>query len=156
VQIKPLTIRRLAAPFEALRDAADAHQARTGKRPRMFLASLGAIAEHNTRSTWMKNFLAAGGIEALTSDGYATAAEAATAFKASGATVACLCSSDRVYAKLADETGTALKAAGATHLYLAGRPGAHEAALTAAGVDGFLFAGEDAVATLAMIQRQLK
>ena len=44
------------------------------------------------RSTWVKNYLAAGGIEALTSDGYATADEAASAFKASGATAACICS----------------------------------------------------------------
>jgi methylmalonyl-CoA mutase len=155
MQIKPLTARRLAAPFEALRDAADAQQARTGRRPRVFLASLGALAEHNTRSTWMKNFLAAGGIEALASDGCATAAQAAAAIKTSGATVACLCSSDAVYAKLAAETSKALKAAGASHVYLAGRPG-DEAALRAAGVDGFVFAGQDAVAVLSMLQEQLK
>jgi methylmalonyl-CoA mutase len=156
VQIKPLTARRLAAPFEALRHAADAHLASTGKRPRVFLASLGAIAQHTARSTWMKNFLAAGGIEALTSDGYATAAEAAAAFKTSGASVACICSSEAVYAKLAEETAKALKVAGASPVYIAGRPGAHEAALRAAGVDGFLFAGQDAVAALARIQEQLK
>jgi methylmalonyl-CoA mutase len=155
-QTTPLTARRLAEPFEALRDAADAHLAATGQRPRVFVASPGAIAEHNARTTWVKNILAAGGIEAPTSDGYTTAAEAVAAFKTSGARVACLCSSDAVYAKLAEATAKGLKGAGASHVYVAGRPGAHEATMRAAGVDGFLFAGQDAVAALARLQEQLK
>jgi methylmalonyl-CoA mutase len=70
------------------------------------------------------------------------------AFKASGATLACLCSSDKVYAAEAVETARALKSAGATHIYLAGRPGELEAALKAAGVQDFVYAGCDVVATL--------
>jgi len=154
-QVRPLTPHRLAEPFEALRDAADAHLAKTGARPRVFLASLGAIIEHNTRSTWVWNFLAAGGIEGLTSDGYANAAAAAEAFKASGADVACLCSSDAIYAKEAAAAAKALKAAGARRVLLAGRPGEAEAALKAAGVDGFLFAGQDAVAVLGDLHKAL-
>ena len=42
----------------------------------------------------------------------------------------------------------ALKAAGARHLYLAGRPGEREAALQAAGVQSFIYEGCDALATL--------
>ncbi len=41
-----------------------------------------------------------------------------------------------------------LKAAGATHVYLAGRPGDREAALRAAGVQSFVYDGCDALATL--------
>ena len=66
--VAPLPPRRLAEPFERLRDAADAHLARTGKRPQVFLASLGDLAAHSARSTWMRNFLAAGGIEAIAGD----------------------------------------------------------------------------------------
>jgi methylmalonyl-CoA mutase len=72
----------------------------------------------------------------------------AAAFKASGAALACLCSSDKVYAEIAAEAAKALHAAGARHIYLAGRPGEHEAALRAAGVDDFVFAGGDALAML--------
>ena len=42
----------------------------------------------------------------------------------------------------------ALKAAGCRRVLLAGRPGALEAALREAGVDGFLYAGCDAVTFL--------
>ena len=42
----------------------------------------------------------------------------------------------------------ALEAAGARHIYLAGRPGEREAALRAAGVQSFIYDGCDALATL--------
>jgi methylmalonyl-CoA mutase len=147
-QIRPLTPHRLAEPFEALRDAADASLAKTGKRPRIFLANLGQIIEHNRRSTWAWNFLAAGGIEGLNSDGYKDAQAASEAFKTSGTDVACLCSSDEIYAQEGVAAVQALKASGARHILMAGKPGEAEAALRAAGVDAFLFAGQDAVAVL--------
>lgn len=153
--VRPLVPHRLAEPFEALRDAADAHAAQTGHALTVFLASLGPVIEHTARSTWIKNYLAAGGIAALTSDGYASADEAATAFQASGAAAACICSSDALYAEHAEATAKALKAAGAKLVLMAGRPGEREAALKAAGVDQFLFAGADAVATLKGLQDQL-
>jgi methylmalonyl-CoA mutase len=70
------------------------------------------------------------------------------AFKTSGAKLVCLCSSDKVYAAEAVETARALKSAGATHIYLAGRPGEQESALKAAGVQEFIYAGCDVLATL--------
>ena len=69
------------------------------------------------------------------------------AFKASGAKLACLCSSDAVYAREAADAAKALAQAGATHIYLAGRPKDADA-LKAAGVGTFIFAGCDALATL--------
>lgn len=147
-QVRPLTPHRLAEPFEALRDAADAHFAKSGKRPRVFLANLGEIVEHNRRSTWAWNFLAAGGIEGLNSDGYKDAKAATDAFKTCGTDVACVCSSDAIYAQQGIAAAKALKAAGARYVLMAGKPGEEEAALREAGVDAFLFAGQDAVAVL--------
>jgi methylmalonyl-CoA mutase len=151
ITVKPMAPHRLGEAFEALRDAADAHGGYS-----VFVASLGEIAEHNVRTTWTKNYLAAGGIATLVSDGYKTAQDAAEAFKASGATAACICSSDAVNATLAAPTAKALKAAGAKLVLMAGRPGDEEAALKAAGVDQFVFAGADAVATLKGLQEKLQ
>lgn len=150
VEIAPLKPHRLGEAFEALRDAADAHGGFN-----IFLASLGEIVDHNIRTTWTKNYLAAGGIATLVSDGYKTPEAAAEAFRKSGATAACICSSDAVNASLAEPTAKALKAAGAKLVLMAGRPGDKEAALKAAGVDQFLFAGADAVATLKGLQDKL-
>jgi methylmalonyl-CoA mutase len=153
--LRPLTAHRLSESFEKLRDAGDAFLAKTGKRKQIFMANLGEIAEHNRRSQWVWNYLAAGGVEGLTSDGYKTPAEAADAFKASGAKIACICSSDEVYARDAEAAAKALKAAGATRVLLAGRPGEAESSLRAAGVDSFLYAGQDAVATLEELHKAL-
>jgi methylmalonyl-CoA mutase len=153
--VTPLTPRRLAEPFETLRDAAEAFAARTGKPPQVFLACLGDLAVHSVRVTWMRNYLAAGGIKAIASVPLHASADAGAAFAASGAPVACICSSDQVYAELAEATAGALKQAGATQVLLAGRPRDQEAALTAAGVDTFIFAGGDAVVTLTGLHEAL-
>ena len=150
VEVTAMKPHRLGEAFEALRDEADAHGGF-----KIFLASMGEIADHNVRTTWSKNYLAAGGITALISDGYKTPEDAAAAFKASGASAACICSSDAVNAQLAQPTAEALKAVGATFVLMAGRPGDNEAALKSAGVDQFLFAGPDAVAALKGLQERL-
>jgi methylmalonyl-CoA mutase len=149
--VEPLKPIRLAESFERLREASDRAFAQTGAWPKIFLANLGRIAEFNARATFAKNFFEAGGIEAVSNDGFAMAdgktdlpALVAT-FKASGAKLACLCSSDRVYPV---EAARALAAAGATQIYLAGRPGDLEAALKEAGVKNFIFVGCDALALL--------
>lgn len=151
-----LPLRRLAEPFERLRDAADAHRAKSGKPPRMFLASLGDLAVHSPRTLWMRNYLAAGGIEAVAAvEPLHNSADVGKAFAASGAAVACICSADKVYAELGEAVAGVLKQAGAKEVLLAGRPKEQEAALKAAGVDGFIFAGGDAVATLTRLHEVL-
>jgi methylmalonyl-CoA mutase len=146
VKFDPLPCIRLAEPFEFLRDAADKVLAQTGSRPKIFLANLGPLSAFIARATFAKNFFEAGGIEAVTNDGFRSHDEMAAAFRASGAKLACLCSSDEVYGREAVAAAKALD--GAAHIYLAGRPGELEAVLESAGVNTFIFLGCDALATL--------
>ncbi|HET7156918.1 MAG TPA: methylmalonyl-CoA mutase, partial [Hyphomicrobiaceae bacterium] len=132
-----------------------AHMAKTGKRPQVFLATLGDLAVHAARATWIRNFLAAGGIEAIGGMPLHTSADAGKAFADSGASVACICSADKVYAELGEATAGVLKQAGAKQVLLAGRPKDQEAALKAAGIDTFVFAGSDAIATLTKLHEVL-
>ncbi|MFD6287953.1 methylmalonyl-CoA mutase family protein [Streptomyces sp. NPDC060205] len=118
--------------FEVLRARSDAHLAATGSRPRVYLASLGPAAAHTARTSFVSNLFQAGGIEPVTEG----------AFEDSGTTEACLCSSDALYEEQAASTAQALKAAGARHVFLAGRPGQYT------DVDAYVFAGCDAVAVL--------
>jgi len=69
-------------------------------------------------------------------------------FKDSGAKLACLCSSDKVYASQAVDTAKALTQTGASRVYLAGKPGAARASLENAGVSAFLHQGCDALSIL--------
>jgi methylmalonyl-CoA mutase len=154
ISFPPLPRIRLAEPFEKLRDASDRALAKTGKRPAIFLANLGTPAEFNTRSTFAKNFFEAGGIEAPGNDGFADDAAMTAAFKASGAKLACLCSSDEIYAGRAVAAAKALKSAGATHIYLAGRLREQDS-LKAAGISSFIFVGCDVLAVLEEAHRLL-
>ncbi|CAL9613893.1 methylmalonyl-CoA mutase family protein [Streptomyces sp. enrichment culture] len=118
--------------FEALRARSDAHLAATGSRPRIYLAALGPAAAHTARLTFASNLFQAGGIEPVTEGTFAD----------SGASEAVLCSSDALYEEQAAARAAELKEAGASHVFLAGRPGEYP------GVDAYVFAGCDAVAVL--------
>jgi methylmalonyl-CoA mutase len=142
---------RLAEPFEQLRDASDRALAATGSRPAVFLANLGKLSDFTARTLFARNFFEAGGIEAVTNDGFARRDDMIAAFRASGAKLGCLCSSDKVYAAEAVDAAQALTSAGAAHIYLAGRPGELEAALKSAGVQDFIYVGCDVVAALTRV-----
>lgn len=139
---------RLSEPFERLRDRSDRFLASTGARPKIFLANLGAAADFTARATFAKSLFEAGGIQAIDGKGGEDPVAVATAFKESGASLVCLCSSDKVYVRLAGAAAQALRAAGARHIYMAGRPDEQETALRAAGLTSFVFAGDDALVTL--------
>jgi methylmalonyl-CoA mutase len=139
---------RLAEPFEALRDASDRLLAANGARPKIFLATLGTPAEFTARATFAKNLFQAGGVEAVIAGAATDLTSLVAAFKAAGAPFVCLCSTDKVYARDAPAAAQELKAAGARHIYLAGRPGEQETALKVSGVQTFVYEGGDVLATL--------
>lgn len=139
---QPLTPYRLAEPFETLRAKAAKSQ------PAIFLANLGTAADFTGRATFAKALFEAGGIAAPMNAGFADDDALIAAFKDSGAQIACLCSSDAVYAERAESAAQALKAAGAGTLYLAGKVPEIEAVLRESGVNEFVFVGVDLVKTL--------
>jgi methylmalonyl-CoA mutase len=136
---------RLAEPFERLRDRSDAFLAKHGTRPKVFLACLGRPADFNARASFAKSLFESGGIEAVAGKGE----NLAKRFKESGAKLACLCSSDKVYEREAEDTAKALVQAGAARVYLAGKPGANRSALEKAGISPFLHQGCDTLEILA-------
>ncbi|WP_436531999.1 methylmalonyl-CoA mutase subunit beta [Actinoplanes sp. HUAS TT8] len=119
---------RLAEAFERLRDRSDAHLAATGSRPAVRLAVLGSPAAHGPRVTFVTNLLAAGGI--AVTDG--------------ASPVACVCGPDKAYAEEAFPSSEVLRAGGASRVLLAGR-GDYP------GIDGYVFTGGDAIATLTTV-----
>ena len=127
-----LPVHRDAEAFEELRARAEA----PGSAPEALLVTLGPLAESRPRAGFAAGFFTAGGIR--TREGTADEKVA----------IACLCGSDERYAAEAAPRALALKAAGCERVLVAGRPGALEATLRGAGVDGFIFVGCDAVATL--------
>lgn len=148
VTVEPAPPRPLSAPFDRLRRAADAHFDQTAARPAVFLATLGKTADFAARAAFAGNFFTAGGIEAISDKSFETAADTARAFAESGAKLACICSSDAVYAELAADTARELRKAGARQVYLAGRAGDARADLRNAGIGAFIHKGCDMLETL--------
>lgn len=135
----PLKPIQIAAPFEALRDRAEAHVEKTGARPAIFLATLGPLAEHTARADFARNLFAAGGIEAKSPPVPSESpSELAAAYRASGASIAVLCGADTRYTEEAEAAAKALKDAGVITLWLAGK---HEAS----GIDRHIYMGCDVV-----------
>jgi methylmalonyl-CoA mutase len=123
---------RYAEAFEALRDRSDA----ASSRPRVYLATLGPLAAHTGRTGFAVNLFQSAGIECVTGP--------VEEFSAAGTTVACLCSSDKLYAEEAAVAAKSLRAAGATEIWLAGK-------VETEGVDGYLHLGCDALAVLTRV-----
>lgn len=146
--IPALPTRYFAQPFEQLRAASDAWHAAHGKRPTVFLANMGPLSHHTARATYAKNFFEAGGFAVVSNSGFTDAAAAVKAFAESGASVAVICSSDKLYPEIVPPTVAALKAVGVRSVVLAGNPGANEDAWRTAGVDRFIFIKCDVLATL--------
>ncbi len=139
---------RAAQEFEELRDRADA-AAQSGpgqsgsRRPAVYLATIGPIARHTARATFAGNLFQAGGLGTPSGDGVAGFAEA-------GTTVACICGTDKDYAESAAALAGELREAGATQVWLAGKPD-----LAVDGVDGYVFAGCDALDALRSVHDEL-
>ncbi|RBY89869.1 methylmalonyl-CoA mutase subunit beta [Blastococcus sp. TF02A-26] len=134
---------RAAQDFEELRDRADAAQSGGATRPRVYLATIGPEARHTARASFAANLFQAGGLETPAADGASGLAEA-------GTTVACICGTDKDYAESAAALAADLRAAGATAVWLAGKP-----SLDVDGVDGYVYAGCDALETLRTAHEQL-
>jgi methylmalonyl-CoA mutase len=150
--VEPLAPMRWAAPFESLRDRAEAIR----PRPSVFFATLGRLAAFGPRAQFARNLFAAGGVGALgEEDEYADRDAMIDAFGATHARVAVIVGDDGAYRDEAENAAQRLKAAGAHWVVLAGKPGDGEAALRGAGVDQFVFAGQDALKELETLHAAL-
>ncbi len=142
----PLVPRRLAEPFEALRDAADAAFAETGERPRIYIAQIGRIAAHGARSTWARNLLAAGGI--------ASAEGPAEDYAPAISPLVVLTGNDDDYAEQAPALARLLTERGADAVFIVARPPL-DAAWQEAGIVQALHEGMDVLAFLNDVHRRL-
>ena len=98
----------MAEPFEDLRDAADRYEMAAGGRPAVWIAALGSVADHSTRTAWAQNLLAAGGVEPRGGPGVDSPIAAAADFAASGLTAAVITGSDDMYRLRGAATAAAL------------------------------------------------
>ncbi|MFT4288844.1 methylmalonyl-CoA mutase family protein [Nocardioides sp.] len=122
-------VRRYGASFEELRDQpAEQH---------LFLATLGTVAQHTARATFITNLFAAGGIGVDSAGATAGVDDLVKAY--AGQRVVCLAGSDAAYDEWGAAAAAALREAGAQHVIIAGRPVDYADAAAAMGVDALAF-----------------
>jgi methylmalonyl-CoA mutase len=144
---------RYAEAYEALRDRADVFQARTGRAPAIFVAALGATREHSARLGFLSGALSPGGIDVQVHDVDPDEVDAVgAAFAAEPGTIAAICGTDKAYAASGPAVVAALRKAGATHLIVAGKPGAEPAVQA----DRWVYIGCDLVAALTEVHDVLE
>jgi methylmalonyl-CoA mutase len=125
-------VARYGADFEALRDDRAATP--------VFLATMGSIAAHTARATYAANLFAAGGIDTVTAGATESVGEVLAAYGQAGSPpVVCLAGNDGGYAEWGAELISALRAAGATWIVLAGKAELDVDESVAVGVDALTF-----------------
>ncbi|MDE0808216.1 MAG: methylmalonyl-CoA mutase family protein [Alphaproteobacteria bacterium] len=156
ITVSALVQHRLGEAFEALRDASDRTLAKTERRPSVFVAEIGTAADYTARAVFSKSYFAAAGIDAIEAEiDTGDPAGIAAAFQGSGADFTVICSSDTLYRTEAEGCTKALRAAGSRVVVLAGRAGENEAELREAGVDRFIHAGDDMLASLRAVAQEI-
>jgi methylmalonyl-CoA mutase len=150
--LAPFAPIRWAEPFETLRDKAESY----APRPAIFFATLGALAQFGPRAQFARSLFAAGGVASIgEEEAHASRDAMIEAFRAARTRVAVIAGTDAAYAEEAENAAQRLKAAGADWVVLAGKPGDREAAWRAAGVDQFVFTGQNALAELKTLHAAL-
>jgi len=135
-----IEVKRYGAPFEALRDA-------PASSP-VFLATMGTVAAHTARASFVSNLFAAGGIDTVTAG--PTDGVEAVLKGYEGEKVACLTGNDSAYAAWGPSLVAALREAGAEWVIVAGKP------TDALDVDDSAAAGVDALTFLTRVREKLE
>ncbi|MCX6401749.1 MAG: methylmalonyl-CoA mutase family protein [Propionibacteriales bacterium] len=123
------SVRRYGASFEALRDEPVASP--------VFLATLGTVAQHTARATFVSNLFAAGGIAVEAAGPTAGVEELVAAYGKQA--VVCLAGTDDAYAEWGGAAAAALREAGAVHVIIAGKATDWADDSAAMGVDALAF-----------------
>ncbi|MBD5311022.1 MAG: methylmalonyl-CoA mutase small subunit [Bacteroides sp.] len=136
-----LNFDRAASQFENLRLDTE----KSGKRPKVFMLTIGNLAMRLARAQFSANFFGCAGYEIIDNIGFNTVQEGIDAAMEKGADVVVLCSSDDEYAQYAPEAFKALD--GRALFVVAGAPACMEE-LKAQGIEDFIHVRVNVLDTL--------
>lgn len=155
LKVEPLPIRRLADPFETLRDRVADRLAAGRPAPRALLLTMGPMGEYKARAEFCKGFLEVAGFEVIYPSGFADAEAALAAAAESAADVVVICSQDERYPEWVPALAPALKRlVRPPQVALAGFPKEQVEGYRAQGIEHFLFLGCDAPELLTTMLNQ--
>ncbi len=139
--VEYLNFDRAASQFEQLRLDTE----RSGKRPKVFMLTIGNLAMRLARAQFAGNFFGCAGYEIIDNIGFNTVKEGVDSAVAAGADVVVLCSSDDEYATFAPEAFKELN--GRAEFVVAGNPACTDE-LKAQGIENFIHVRVNVLDTL--------
>jgi methylmalonyl-CoA mutase len=146
-QFKTISLYRGSEDFERLRLATD----KSGKRPVVFMLTIGNLNFRKARAQFSCNFFACAGFEVIDNNGFESISQGLEAAKSKNASIIVLCSSDEEYETLAPE---AFEKIGNGILVVAGNPPCR-ADLEAKGIKNFIHVKSNVLEELKGYQKQL-
>jgi methylmalonyl-CoA mutase len=147
--LKKLNANRLAESFNRLRLATE----KSGKRPKVFMLTIGNLAMRLARSQFSGNFFACAGYEIIDNLGFDTLEEGVEAAREKNADIVVLCSSDEEYATFAPQAFDLLKD-GKEIFVVAGAPKCMDE-LKEKGIEHFIHIRSNVLETLKMFNSLL-
>ncbi len=146
--VESLIFDRAASQFEQLRLDTE----RSGKRPKVFMLTIGNLAMRLARAQFSANFFGCAGYEIIDNIVFNTVKEGVDAAIEKGADIVVLCSSDDEYAELAPEAYKELD--GRAMFVVAGAPACMED-LKAVGIEEFIHVRVNVLDTLVKFNAKL-
>ncbi|MDP4277593.1 MAG: methylmalonyl-CoA mutase small subunit [Bacteroidota bacterium] len=140
---------RGSSAFETLRLATE----NSGKRPKVFMLTIGSLSMRLARAQFSSNFFACAGYEIIDNLGFETPEEGVKAAREAKADIIVLCSSDDEYATLAPKAFAAI-GDGKEIFVVAGAPACTED-LKAIGITNFVNVRSNVLQTLQAFNKQL-
>ena len=147
-EVKPIIPARGADGFERLRLATEG----SGRRPVVFMLTIGDMAMRRARAQFSSNFFAVAGYEVRDNNGFESVTDGVNAALDAKADIIVLCSSDEEYATVAKEAFTIT--AGRAVVVVAGNPPCIDE-LKAGGLEHFISIRSNVLETLEMFNRIL-
>ncbi|MDD4921876.1 MAG: methylmalonyl-CoA mutase small subunit [Bacteroidales bacterium] len=137
-----------SSAFDALRLATE----KSGKRPKVFMLTVGSLNMRLARAQFSSNFFACAGYEVIDNLGFETPEEGVAAARQAKADIIVICSSDDEYAELAPKAYAAI--GGKEIFAVAGAPECTEE-LKAIGITNFINVRSNVLQTLQELNKQL-
>ncbi|HPT71595.1 MAG TPA: methylmalonyl-CoA mutase family protein [Candidatus Cloacimonadota bacterium] len=146
----------LAYPYENMRLAVERHIAKTGKRPSVFLATMGPLNQHKARADFSQGFFTPGGFKVIDPgigfQGPEVPSTCVEAYIESGAEAVCICSTDDTYPEIVPNLVSLIRQKTPnTCVILAGYPTDMVETYKLQGVNEFIHIRADVVDTLTRV-----
>lgn len=158
IKIEPLDFTRASEPFEQLRRKSEEYKKKHGRKPKVFLATMGPLKQYKARADFSRGFFEVGGFEIIyPSSGFNSVEEAVNAALDSDTEIVTICSTDETYPEIVPAITKGIKEKSVNKVVvLAGFPKDQIEQHKASGVDEFIYLGANVIEIISEILKKIE